>query len=335
MKGQGALASGKIPDPEAHGQSPHYTSAPGGSKSKLDAIERAIDSRRNEGRGRSPPDRKSRAARSGPAHRHREGPGGFSQAPRAPMIPRGIDLRVPPPVGSSSPRIKTRNPDAFDRHLRRDPRPQGARGRDDPRPLLSGRRDPGTCRRHRRQPQVGQGRDPGQDRDDRLLRRPLHGRDSQDAQPRQAGPAARPPRRLQPRRQLPGAEPWPSIQDKLHGRRSPFPDRDLHQQHGRRQGPVRLDRHLGERRGDHRAGCPRIRRDPLRARQAPRVLLARRDGSTDDPLGRLVHGPRGVQRPRPDPPQEADARGPDPRPSRVPRPTSASRATSSAAPRPC
>ena len=33
-----------------------------------------------------------------------------------------------------------------------------------------------------------------QDRDDRLLRRPLHGRDGQDAQPRQARPPARPAR---------------------------------------------------------------------------------------------------------------------------------------------
>ena len=42
--------------------------------------------------------------------------------------------------------------------------------------------------------------------DHRLLRRPLHGRDGQDAQPGEARAAARPAGRLQPGRQLPGRQ---------------------------------------------------------------------------------------------------------------------------------
>ena len=72
-----------------------------------------------------------------------------------------------------------------------------------PGPLLPGGRDPGARRRHRRQPQAGPRGDQGRFARHRLLRRPLHGRDGQDAQPLEEGAAARSAGRLQPRRRLP------------------------------------------------------------------------------------------------------------------------------------
>ena len=76
----------------------------------------------------------------------------------------------------------------------------------------------------------------------RLLRRPVHGRDGQDAQPGQEGAAARtsqagcslvdscPAGQARP---LPGDAP---------GERPEVPDRQLHQQLGQGEGPVRLGR---------------------------------------------------------------------------------------------
>ena len=130
--------------------------------------------------------------------------------------------------------------------------------------------------------------------DDRLLRRPLHGRDGQDAQPGQARAAARPGGRLLARRLLPGRQARPLPGDAPH-QRPHVPDRHLHQQHRGRQGAVRLGRHLRQRRADHppRAGGVR---NPLRARPAPRAVPAGSHRPADDPVGRLVHGPRDLQR---------------------------------------
>ncbi len=50
----------------------------------------------------------------------------------------------------------------------------------------------------------------GQEPHHRVLRRPLHGRDGQDAQPGEAGAAARPAGRLQPGRELPGPTSLPA-----------------------------------------------------------------------------------------------------------------------------
>ena len=72
--------------------------------------------------------------------------------------------------------------------------------RRDPRPQLPAARDPGGRRPRRRlaRPVAGGGR--GRRVHDRVLRRPLHGRDGEDPQLRQDGPDPRRAGRLQPRR---------------------------------------------------------------------------------------------------------------------------------------
>ena len=92
--------------------------------------------------------------------------------------------------------------------------------------------------------------------DHRLLRRPLHGRDGQDAQPGQARAAARPEGRLQPGGQLPRADKLARYQEmlRINGRR--FQTVTYINSTRRGEGAVRLGRHLRQRRGDHppRAG---------------------------------------------------------------------------------
>ena len=86
-------------------------------------------------------------------------------------------------------------------------------------------------------------------------------------------------------------------QEMLRDQRPQVPDRHLHQQHRRRQSPLRLGRHLRQRRGDHppRAGGSG---DPLRARSPPRPVSAGSHRPEDDPVGRRLHGPRDFQRRR-------------------------------------
>ena len=134
------------------------------------------------------------------------------------------------------------------------------RRRHDPRPLLPGRRDPGPGRLHRRQPEAGPRRHDGDDADDRLLRRPLHGRDGQDAQPRQAGAPARPAGRLQPGRELPRPTSWPAIRrcSATNGRR--FQTVTYINSIGRGEGAVRLGRHLAATPRRSSAACPRTTR---------------------------------------------------------------------------
>ena len=93
----------------------------------------------------------------------------------------------------------------------------------------------------------------------RLLRRPLHGRDGQDAQPVEAGAAARPAGRVQPRRRLPRRQARPLPGDAPR-QRPEVPDGDLHQQLRGGEGAVRLGRHHRQRRGGHPPACRRTTR---------------------------------------------------------------------------
>ena len=130
-------------------------------------------------------------------------------------------------------------------------------------------------------------------RGDRLLRRPLHGRDGLDPLARQDRPAARPGRRLlagrldQRRRSC------------APGRRAPRRRHGHVRQHDRRgEGGDRLLRDLLERRAGGRAHLPRARRrhrDPLRPRHVPRRLRREGHRPQDARLGRRV--PRARRHP--------------------------------------
>ena len=75
--------------------------------------------------------------------------------------------------------------------------------------------------------------------------------------------------------------------------------------------------------------------NPVRARPAPGPVSPGSDRPADDPLERLLHGPRDLQRRRPAGAEEADCRRRITLAHPSARPTSASTATSSAAPRRC
>ena len=93
--------------------------------------------------------------------------------------------------------------------------------------------------------------------------------------------------------------------------RPEVPDRHLHQQHRRRQGAVRLDRHVRQRRSRSSAGCRRStgRSSSRRTSTWARYLSEVVTGPEDDPLERLLHGPRNLQRAGPASETEgADAR---------------------------
>ena len=132
---------------------------------------------------------------------------------------------------------------------------------------------------------------PDRRRGDRLLRRPLHGRDGEDPEPEQAGlacpisrPAARSPRAVPPTAFARWLENYP-------GRRGGH----LHQLHRRGEGALRHHLHLVERRED-RAQHSRRTADRLRARPAPRPLHHQEDRPRHDPLARHLPGPRGLLR---------------------------------------
>ena len=124
------------------------------------------------------------------------------------------------------------------RPARRDRAAEARAQRGHPRALLPEARDPGPRRFRRRQPRsVAQG---GGDRRrrDRLLRRPLHGRDGEDPVAREDRHPARHGRRLQPRGQLP-ARPVQGVP-----RGAPRPYRaDLHQLLGGGESAERHHRH--------------------------------------------------------------------------------------------
>ena len=139
------------------------------------------------------------------------------------------------------------------RPARRDRAAEARAQRGDPRPLLPEARNPGPRRFRRRQPRsVAQG---GRDRrrGDRLLRRPLHGRDGEDPVARKDRDPARHGRRLQPRGQLP-ARPVRRLP-----RRAPGPYRaDLHQLLGGGESAQRHHRHQSSAR---RSSSTRSRKD--------------------------------------------------------------------------
>ena len=124
----------------------------------------------------------------------------------------------------------------------RDRAPEARAQRGDPRALLPEARNPGPRGLRRRQPRsVAQGRRDRR-RGDRLLRRPLHGRDGEDPVARKDRGPARHGRRLQPRGQLP-ARPVRGVP-----RGAPGSYRaDLHQLLGGGEGAQRHHRHLVER----------------------------------------------------------------------------------------
>ena len=124
------------------------------------------------------------------------------------------------------------------RPARRDRAAEARAQRGHPRPLLPEAGDPGPRRFRRRQPRsVAQG---GGDRrrSDRLLRRPLHGRDREDPVAREDRDPARHGRRLQPRGQLP-ARP---VRGVPRGASGPY-RADLHQLLGGGESAQRHHRH--------------------------------------------------------------------------------------------
>ena len=185
-----------------------------------------------------------------------------------------------------------------DRALRRDRGAEGARGCHDPRPLLPGRRDPGAGRLHRRQPEAGPRGHPGR----RAATIVFCGVHFMAETAKMLNPEKRvllPD--LQAGCSLAESCPAPALarrQEDAARRGTAVSDRHLHQQLGGGQGTVRLGRHLGQRRGDHPPRARRVR-DPLRPRPAPGLVSPGGDRAADDPLGRLVHGPRDLQRRRP------------------------------------
>ena len=110
---------------------------------------------------------------------------------------------------------------------------------------------------------------------DRVLRRPLHGRDRLGPLSRQDGPDRRPrggllPRGVDQRRPAP----------RLEGRAPRRGGGHVRQHLGRGEGRDRLLLHLGQRRPGRRAHPPRARaghRDPLRPRHVARRLRRARD----------------------------------------------------------
>ena len=171
-------------------------------------------------------------------------------------------------------------------------RPRRGAQRRDPRPQLPGARGPGRgALRGRLARPVAQGGGHRRRRD-RLLRRPLHGRDRLDPQPRQDRPAARPRRRLlagrldhgRPAARLEGQAPRRDRRDvREHDRRGEGGDRlllhVLERGAGRRAHPARARRRRGDPvRPGHVAGrLRRARHRPAHARLGRRVPRARRD----------------------------------------------------------
>ena len=148
-------------------------------------------------------------------------------------------------------------PAVLDRHPRRNPRPQEGEGRRPPRPLLPGGRDPGARRLRRRQPPPRPRRHEGDRLDHRLLRRPLHGRDGQDPQPRQAAsccPTCWPAARLA---DSAPADKLARYQEmlRINGRR--FQTVTYINSTAAVKALSRLDRHLRQRRADHPPGARR------------------------------------------------------------------------------
>ena len=144
-----------------------------------------------------------------------------------------------------------------------------------PRPQLRAAGDPGRRRPHGR---LARALAPGgghRRRGDRLLRRPLHGRDRLDPLAREDGADPRPRRRL-----LAGRLDRRRPAARLEGRASRRPGRHVRQHLGRGQGRDRLLLHLLQRGEGRRADLGRARRrhrDPLRPRHVARRLRRARD----------------------------------------------------------
>ena len=123
--------------------------------------------------------------------------------------------------------------------------------------------------------------------DDRLLRRPLHGRDGGDPQPGEDGPPPRPRRRLLARR-LDRRRAAARVEGAAPGR-----GRRVLREHDRRgEGGERLLLHVGEREVGDR-GDPAGAGDPLPAGHVPRPLAREGDRPQADDLARRVPRPRG------------------------------------------
>ncbi len=113
---------------------------------------------------------------------------------------------------------------------------------------------------HRRQPQARPRGHQGRYADHRLLRRPLHGRDGQDAQPDEDAcccPTCR-PAAASPTAARPTSSPAIRRCSASNGRQ--VPDRHLHQQLRGGEGAVRLGRHLAATPRRSSAGCRRTTR---------------------------------------------------------------------------
>ena len=136
--------------------------------------------------------------------------------------------------------------------------------RRDPRPQLPAAGDPGHRRSRRRLARPVAGRRRRRGVDDRVLWRPLHGRDGEDPQLRQDRADPRRAGRLQPRRhdhRRPAAG--------LEGRASRCRRRQLRQHDRRREGGDRHLLHVVERRR-RRAVDPRRHRGAVLPRPVPR-----------------------------------------------------------------
>ena len=171
-------------------------------------------------------------------------------------------------------------------HGRRGARARRGAERRDPRPQLPGARGAGRgpLRGRLARPVAPRGRH-GRRRD-RLLRRPLHGRDGVDPLARQDRPPARPRRRLLARR-LDHRGPAPRVEGQAPGR-----DRRHVREHDRRgEGGDRLLLHVGERGAGGGAHLPRARRrhrDPVRAGHVAGRVRRAHDREADARLGRRV-----------------------------------------------
>ena len=195
------------------------------------------------------------------------------------------------------------SPEEVRAHVRGGARARRRARRGDPRPQLPGARGPGRRRLHRR---LAAALAPGRldrRRGDRLLRRPLHGRD-------RLGPLAREDRAdPRPRRRLLALgldrrRPAARLEGRAPGRRGG----DVRQHLGRGEGRDRLLLHLLERGQGRRAHLARARprdRDPLRPRHVAGRLRRPRDGPARRPraLRPLPRLGRRVPRPRRHPPR--------------------------------
>ena len=151
-------------------------------------------------------------------------------------------------------------------------------------------RDPGRRRLHRRlAPALAGGRE-DEGRRHLLRRRPLHGRDGEDPEPRADRRRARPGRRLLARRRLPGR---PVRAPGGRGTRAPSSSatstaraevKALSRLHLTSSNAEKIVR-------QHPGGQD----DPLRARQEPRALAREDDRPQDDALAGELHRPRDVQ----------------------------------------